>query len=156
MEESHESEETAVYAQQRCGRSGADVLMIRNTTIAVTGPVALAQGANTEKHMTTTQSKLFCNTKTLTAKEWAHHKQLSEKLMAARKATVETDRGYEFQFGPQDATLADLADWVVAESKCCPFFDFHIDLENEGKLICLRVTGEEGVKQFMQAEFGIH
>lgn len=106
--------------------------------------------------MTTTQSKLFCNTKTLTAKEWAYHKQLSEKLMAARKATVETDRGYEFQFGPQDATLADLADWVVAESKCCPFFDFHIDLENEGKLICLRVTGEEGVKQFMQAEFGIH
>lgn len=143
-------------AQQRCGRSGTDVLMIGNTAIALTGPAALARGANMEKHMATTQSKLFCNTKTLTAKQWAHHKQLSEKLMAARKATVETDRGYEFQFGPQDATLADLADWVVAESKCCPFFDFHIDLENEGKLICLRVTGEEGVKQFMRAEFGIH
>lgn len=158
LEESHESEETAVYrnAQQRCGRSGADAAIIGNTTIALTGPAALAQGANTEKHMTTTQSKLFCNTKTLTAEQWAHHKQLSEKLMAARKATVETDRGYDFQFGPQDATLADLADWVVAESKCCPFFDFHIDFENEGKLICLRLTGEEGVKQFMRAEFGIH
>ena len=113
------------------------------------------QAADTEKHMNTTQSKFYCNTKALTAEERAHHKQLSEKLMAVRKATVETGKGYEFQFGPQDTTLAELADWVVAESKCCPFFDFHIDLENEGKLICLRLTGEEGVKQFMRAEFGI-
>lgn len=105
--------------------------------------------------MTTTQSKFYCNTKALTPDERAHHKQLGDKLMAARKAIVETDRGYEFQFGPQDVTLAELADWVVAESKCCPFFDFHIDLENEGKLICLRLTGEEGIKQFIRTEFGV-
>ena len=53
-------------------------------------------------------------------------------------------------------TLAELAQWVVAESKCCPFFDFHIDLENEGKLVCLRLTGEEGIKAFIRAEFSIH
>ena len=106
-----------------------------------------------ENQMTSTQSKFYCNTKALTPEERAHHKQLGDKLMAARKAIVETDRGYEFQFGPLDATLAELADWVVAESKCCPFFDFHIDLENEGKLICLRLTGEEGIKQFIRAEF---
>jgi hypothetical protein len=62
-------------------------------------------------------------------------------------------KGYEFQFSPQNVTLAELADWVVVESKRCPFFDFHIDLENEGKLICLRLTGEEGIKQFIRAEF---
>lgn len=110
---------------------------------------------DTEKQMNTTQSKFYCNTKALTSEERAHHKKLSEKLMAARKAIVETETGYEFQFGPQDVTLAELADWVAAESKCCPFFDFHIDLENEGKLICLRLTGEEGIKQFMRAEFGL-
>jgi len=43
----------------------------------------------------------------------------------------------------------------VNESKCCPFFDFHIDLENEGKLVCLRLTGEEGIKQFIRAEFNV-
>jgi len=53
-------------------------------------------------------------------------------------------------------TLAELAQWVVAESKCCPFFDFHIDLENGGKLVCLRLTGEEGIKAFIRAEFSIH
>ena len=74
--------------------------------------------------------------------------------MAARKATLETEKGYELQFGPQDVTLAELADGVATESKCCPFFDFHIDLKSQGKLICLRLTGEEGIKQFIWAEFG--
>ena len=114
------------------------------------------EGRKAEKQMTTTHSKFFCNTKALTPEERAHHKQLSEKLMAARKEIVETEKGYEFQFSPQNVTLAELADWVLAESKCCSFFDFHIDLENEGKLICLRVTGEEGIKQFIRTEFGVH
>ena len=46
-----------------------------------------------------------------------------------------------------------MAEWVVAEGKCCPFFDFHIDLEREGALLCLRLTGAEGIKPFIQAEF---
>lgn len=127
------------------GGSGAGVQAAQDTTVA----------RKAEAQMNTTQGKFYCNIRALTAEERAHHKQLSEKLMAARKAIVETEKGYEFQFGPQDVTLAELADWVGAESKCCPFFDFHIDLENEGKLICLRLTGEEGIKQFIRAEFGV-
>ena len=133
--------------------SALTLLSAGNAGLALTSPTAKAQAANTEKPMTTTQSKFYCNVKALTPEERAHHKQLGDKLMAARKATLETEKGYEFQFGPQDVTPAELADWVLNESKCCPFFDFHIDLENEGKLICLRLTGEEGVKQFMRAEF---
>jgi hypothetical protein len=139
-----------------------EIAGVATLALLVGGSRARAQAAQStpvarkaETQMTATQSKFFCNIKALTPEERAHHKQLSEKLMAARKAALETENGYEFQFGPQDVTLAELADWVVAESKCCPFFDFHIDLENEGKLICLRLTGEEGVKQFMRAEFAI-
>jgi hypothetical protein len=85
--------------------------------------------------------------------ERARHKSLTEKLMAVRKEIVETEKGYEFQYRPEDVSLAELAEWVAAESKCCPFFDFHIDLEREGKLACLRLTGEEGIKAFIRAEF---
>jgi hypothetical protein len=106
----------------------------------------------TEKPMTTTQSKFYCNIKALTPAEREHHKQLTGKLMAARKEIVETTKGYEFQYSPADVALAELADWVGAESKCCPFFDFHIDVEREGKLLCLRLTGEEGIKAFIRAE----
>jgi len=48
--------------------------------------------------------------------------------------------------------VAELAEWVVAESKCCPFFDFHIDLEHEGALLRLRLSGEEGIKPFILTE----
>lgn len=112
-------------------------------------------GGNTEKQMTTRQSKFYCNIKALTPAEREHHKQLGGKLMAARKEIVETTKGYEFQYSPADVSLAELADWVGAESKCCPFFDFHLDVEHEGKLLCLRLTGGEGIKEFIRAEFQV-
>ena len=115
-----------------------------------------AQGSGKEgRQVSTTQNKFYCNQKALTPEERAQHKQLGDKLTLARKAIVETEKGYEFQFSPQGVTIAELADWVMAESKCCPFFDFHIDLENEGRLVCLRLTGAAGVKQFLRSEFSL-
>lgn len=101
------------------------------------------------------ESKFYRNIKALTPAERARHQQLGDKLMAARKEIVETERGYEFQYGPSDAAIAELADWVAAEGKCYPFFDFHIGLEKEGSLLCLWLTGEEGVKQFIRTEFRV-
>lgn len=66
---------------------------------------------------------------------------------------METEKGYSFEYGRSTVSLAELTDWVVAESKCCSFFDFHIDLEREGSLLCLQLTGPEGVKPFIQLEF---
>lgn len=68
---------------------------------------------------------------------------------------METEKGYEFQYGPSNVSIMELADWVAAEGKCCPFFDFHIDLEREGNLLCLRLTGEEGIKPFIRSEFQV-
>jgi hypothetical protein len=99
--------------------------------------------------------KFYCNLKALSPTERGHHLLLSVKLLAARRDIVEIEKGYEFQFSPTDVSLAELADWVNAESKCCPFFDFHLDLEQKGKLLCLRLTGEEGIKQFIQSEFHV-
>jgi hypothetical protein len=110
---------------------------------------------NTERQAMTTQSGFYCNIKALSASERARHKELSEKLMASRTDTVEIEKGYEFQFSPAKVSVPEVAEWVVMESKCCPFFDFHIDLENEGQLVCLRLTGCEGIKAFIRLEFGI-
>jgi hypothetical protein len=99
------------------------------------------------------QSKFYCNTKALNPTERARHKLLTDKLLAQRTRIVETEKGYEFQYSPSAVSLEELTQWVVDESKCCPFFDFHVDLENEGALLCLRLTGEKGVKEFIQAEF---
>ena len=110
---------------------------------------------NAEGQQMTTQSKFYCNRQALNPTERAHHKQLSDKLLATRTNIVETEKGFEFQFSPSTISLAELADWVAAEGKCCQFFDFHIDLERQGTLLCLRLTGEEGIKTFIRAEFQV-
>lgn len=101
------------------------------------------------------QTKFYCNTKALNPTERASHKRLTEKLIAVRREIVERDKGYEFQFSPSEVSLAELSEWVAAEGKCCPFFDFHLDLERQGSLLCLRLTGDEGIKPFIVAEFQI-
>lgn len=108
-----------------------------------------------DKQAVAKQGKFYCNINALSAAERAQHNQLGNKLMAARKQVVEMENGFEFQYSPKDVSLAELADWVNAEAKCCPFFDFHIDVEKEATLLCLRLTGEEGIKPFIRAEFQV-
>jgi hypothetical protein len=108
-----------------------------------------------ENQVLTTQNKFYCNIKALTRAERERHKQLTDKLIAARREIVETEKGYKFQYSPSNVSIGELADWVAAEGKCCPFFDFHIDLEREGNLLCLRLTGEEGIKPFIRSEFQV-
>jgi hypothetical protein len=142
-------------ASKRSAAVAALALLTTGNGAAKLAAQSTSTTGNAERQMTTTQSKFYCNTRALTPEERVHHKQLSEKLMAARKEIVETEKGYEFQFSPKDVSLAELAEWAVAESKCCAFFDFHLDLENEGHLLCLRLTGEEGIKAFIRSEFRV-
>ena len=103
----------------------------------------------------TEQSKFYCDMKALSSAERAQHAKLTAKLIAVRTDIVDYPKGYEFQYSPSTMSLAELADWAVVESKCCPFFNFHIDMENEGRLLCLRLTGQEGIKAFIRSEFQV-
>jgi hypothetical protein len=111
--------------------------------------------ANPTQQTVAARGKFFCNIQAWSPAERAHHKQLTDKLRSLRKEVIETAKGYEFQYSPADVSISELADWVAAEGKCCPFFDFHIDLEQEGRLLCLRLTGEEGIKAFTRSEFQV-
>jgi hypothetical protein len=95
----------------------------------------------------------YCNMQALNAEERARHSTLTEKLMASRANAAETEAGYEFQFDAAEVSLSELADFVAAESRCCPFFDFRIAVEREGQLLKLGLTGEEGAKAFIRMEF---
>ena len=140
---------------QRASLQGAAfVLGVSLTGIASVSGSQQAKGGK-DTATTNGQGKFYCNINALTSTERTRHKELGERMTAARTATVETEKGYEFQYSPEKISVAEVAEWVVAESKCCPFFDFHIDLEEQGKLICLRLTGSEGVKAFIKSEFRI-
>lgn len=105
--------------------------------------------------MVTEKTGLYCNVKALTPMEWVHHIQASKRLAGARLKTVELADGYAFQLQSESVPLADVADWVVNERKCCPFFDFEIELEGDGGPLWLKLRGKDGVKQFIRMEFKI-
>lgn len=140
---------------QRASREMSAVALA--VTLAGVPTISAKQQAKGGKDTATTdaQGKFFCNIKALTPTERARLRDLGAKMAAARTATVETEKGYEFQYSPEKISLGEVAEWVAAESKCCSFYDFHIDLEEGGKLICLRLTGSEGVKAFIRSEFHI-
>jgi hypothetical protein len=123
--------------------------------IALALLMAAGASARAQAPVATEGNKFYCNISALNPAERAHHQQLTAKIIAVRNEIVETPRGYEFQFSPSSISLAELADWVAAEGKCCPFFNFHIDLEKRGNLLCLGLTGEEGIKPVIRTEFHV-
>jgi hypothetical protein len=112
--------------------------------------------ARAEKQAVNEQSAFYCNTKSLSIKEWAHKIAISAKMRNARMEIKELRDGYAFRFRPGGVSLVELADWVASEARCCPFFDMGIEVEREGGPVWLTLRGREGVKQFIKMEFKLN
>ena len=93
--------------------------------------------------------------KSLTKEQREHKKQIALKMESARIQTKELADGYVFRFRPEGISFAEVADWVATERVCCPFFDLSVEAERENGPVSLRITGREGVKAFIRAEFKV-
>lgn len=60
--------------------------------------------------------------------------------------------GYEFQFDFSSSLFSSIAELAALEHLCCPFFEIQLRLEKNHGPLWLRITGDPGVKQFLQAE----
>lgn len=100
-------------------------------------------------------SGFYCNLKALSLKERARHMQLTYEIERSKVETVEMANGFAFRFQDGAISLAELAEWVSAERKCCPFFDFEIEQQADNGPLWLKLRGREGVKAFMRGEFRI-
>jgi hypothetical protein len=146
---------TIFTARKKLISAGAVFSLLVGASGLRLAPVRASAAKTSTRNQAANEGKFYCNIKALNPAERAHQKQLTEKLIAARTDVVELPKGYEFQFDPSTVSLAEVVDWVVTDEKCCPFFNFHIDLEREGKLVCLGLGGEEGIKQFIRSEFKV-
>jgi hypothetical protein len=48
-----------------------------------------------------------------------------------------------------------VAEMISFESRCCQFLDFQLDVKRGGASITLRLTGGEGVKEFLREELSL-
>src|SRR5262249_46682 len=96
-------------------------------------------------------SALACNPLALSSEERPRHfKKIGPPLRSVKKSVRELDNGYEFEFPSDRATLQLLAEWVIQERECCPFFEITLRLEPEPGAAWLRLTGREGAKAILK------
>jgi hypothetical protein len=99
-------------------------------------------------------SPFACDRAALTPeKRKRHFDELGPALRSLRKTTHELANGFEFEFPADAATYQLLSEWVGGERLCCPFFDIDLRMDREGGPFFLRLTGREGVKQFIKSDF---
>lgn len=113
-------------------------------------PSEISQESNKDS-----EAPFACSLTALSAAEREHHKELSKVMHAAVKEIRELPNGYGFSFSGERRSIFFLSEWISLERLCCPFFSFQLEVRSEGQPIWLRITGRDGVKEFMQSEFGI-
>jgi hypothetical protein len=99
------------------------------------------------------QRVLACDMSALTKEQRARHEAATRRLLDHSTRTELAD-GYVLTIDRAHLSVAELAEWVADESRCCPAVDFHVELPAFGPLT-LRMDGGPDVKEFIAAELGL-
>ena len=99
--------------------------------------------------------EIACDLNAISAEERPEHVRLARSLFyEGRGEAHELENGYSFRFQAESSTLAELAQFVANERLCCPFWTFTIGVEAGNGPMWLRLTGPDGAKEMLKAEFG--
>lgn len=60
--------------------------------------------------------------------------------------------GYAFKFAASDSMIDTLTEFIKTEKECCDFFTFNLEVRGEKDFVWLRLSGSEGVKDFIKTE----
>lgn len=91
----------------------------------------------------------------MNAGQRARHRALAEQLRPAVTEFEELPDGYAARFLPEPATVLLLAEFITLERLCCPCFTLALEAEREHGPLWMKITGREGAKPFIRAEFAI-
>jgi hypothetical protein len=98
------------------------------------------------------ETPVYCDRTALTPEQRKRQLELSKILRSAVLGIQELPDGFEFEFPSDSSNYQALTEFTPLERACCPFFD-SIRLERDGGKLWWSLTGREGVKQFIKAEF---
>jgi len=99
------------------------------------------------------ETPFYCDRTALTPEQRKRQQELGKILRSSVLGVQELADGFEFEFPYDPANYQALTEFTPFERACCPFFDISIRLEREGGKLWWTLTGREGVKQFIRAEF---
>ena len=95
---------------------------------------------------------IACNMKALTSQQRNQLEQVGEHVISAITASRELSDGYTFSVDPAKASLMDVAQWLELWRRCCPFYEFQIDVHAADGSLWLSVKGRRGVKEYIPVD----
>jgi hypothetical protein len=96
---------------------------------------------------------LACNLFGLTSAQRLRQQELHKQLFSQAEGVRELPNGYAVGVpGTKENVLA-VAEFITLERVCCSFFRFEIAVGQPEEPLWLRITGGEGVKEFLKSEF---
>lgn len=98
-----------------------------------------------------TPMPIACNLAALTADQRHQHATRAAQLAEAVETVEELPNGYAFQYRTTESTWALVTTWIEYERRCCPFLTFTLERAGNGP-VWLRLTGADGVKDFLAAQ----
>lgn len=102
--------------------------------------------------MARSQSPITCRIEALTPVERARRTELFARMGAAMEGIEELPNGFALRLARSSDPWMAAAEFARLESRCCPFLTFQLEAEEEEGPIRIRITGREGVKEFLAAE----
>src|SRR6185312_11700199 len=100
-----------------------------------------------------TKPVFACNLKAISAAERPRYNELVKRIRGAIRNRNETSEGYAFKLDSKTVTLPEAAEWIVMERLCCPFLTLQLSAAGNQTDWTLTLTGPEGVKPVILAEF---
>jgi hypothetical protein len=137
------------------GLAGAALLLITVSAADQTQDISTRQETKmqTEKRAEK-ESPIVCSLTALNSAQRQRHQALGKQLRAQIREVRELPDGYAFSFPAEAAQVIAVAEWITLERLCCPFLTLALEVERESGPAWLRLSGRDGVKQFLRAEFG--
>ena len=123
------------------------------TTYKLFLPALLLISAGTGLAQSKPAAPLACDLKAFQPEERKHWRQLLDQLSGAVLEVRELKDGYALHVDIRRMSVVELAQWVDLERKCCPFFNFQLDLHGDDGTLWLGLHGPEGVKEFIMVDF---
>lgn len=76
--------------------------------------------------------------------------EVRDELFSHQLSTEELPDGYAYRFPGKPEVMQRLAEFVLFERQCCPFFTFELIFEPDHGSATLRLRGPVGTKEFLE------
>jgi len=96
---------------------------------------------------------LVCNLDVFTPSEHKMVVRSIEELYRSIQNIKEVENGFEFALPNESEVIMRAAEFISNEQRCCPFLEFRLSVKPKKAPVTLELTGPEGTKDFLQAEF---